>query len=251
MFGALLAFGGVTRSVSAAPPATSRAEPRARTEAAEAQATAADDDVDGAEDRRLRVHIDTQAAGGAWVHRDVAPPDMSRDSLSFGLGVGRPSMLDDGAALFSRPIIGFGLGYLFDNQRTLFGAKLALTLDGYGLSDDAPTFAVGGRFVPYLQWMFRPGHALRPWVEGRVGLGGLSTMRGQTNTQVLYPIVGAGTGVHVFAREWFSVDAGFDLDYAAPLLRSSERDAAQGASQWRKRADVIGFGLVLGLSTWF
>jgi hypothetical protein len=53
----------------------------------------------------------------------------------------------------------------------------------------------------------------------------------------------------MFPREWCSFDLGFDLDYAAPLVRNTSRDVA--TESWRKRADVLSFGVLLGLSTWF
>ena len=133
--------------------------------------------VHGAKDRRLRLHFDSELLGGAWVRRATPMPAEGRDSLSIGVGLGRPSLLDDGSALFTRPIFGLGVGYLFLGTRALLGAKASLTLDAYGVDDSGRLVTMGGRVVPYFQWMFRPDHAVRPYVEVRAGIGGLSTTR--------------------------------------------------------------------------
>jgi hypothetical protein len=217
------------------------------------EATAARPEHHATKHRRLRVHMDSELLGGAWVRRTNPGPNEGRDSVSFGGGLGRPSLLDDGSALVTRPVFGLGLGYLFEGNRALVGAKGSLTLDAYGIGDATRLVAFGGRVVPYVQWIFRPGDTVRPWVEARAGVGALRTVRhdplmGRSASRVVYPIVGAGAGVHLFPRDWFSLDVGLNLDYAAPLMRT---DGDAGTSAWAKRADVLGFGMLLGVSTWF
>lgn len=217
------------------------------------EATAARPEHHAAKHRRLRVHVDSELLGGAWVRRTNPGPAEGRASVSFGGGLGRPSLLDDGSALVARPVFGLGLGYLFEGTRALVGAKGSLTLDAYGIDDATRMVAFGGRVVPYVQWIFRPGDTVRPYVEARAGVGALRTVRhdplmGRSASRVFYPLVGAGAGVHLFPRDWFSLDVGLNLDYAAPLLRTDD-DA--GTSAWAKRADVLGFGALLGASTWF
>lgn len=214
-------------------------------------------DVEGAEGSRLRVHVDSEALGGAWSRRDGNGP--SRDSLSFGAGLARPSLIDSGAGMFSRPLFGFGLGHVFSRHRAVLGAKLAVSVDGYDIDASTRTVAVGGRLVPYFHWMFLPGHRVRPYGEARVGLGGSATSMdvytndeiGRTTGNVVYPIFGVGAGVHFFPRNWFSVDVGLNVDYAAPFGRTTFRDPDRDDTDWNKAADVVNFGLLLGMSSWF
>ncbi len=214
-----------------------------------------DRDIDGAEDSHLRVHVDSEALGGAWSSRDGNDVDGGGDTVTFGAGLARPSLLDDGA-IFSRPLFGFGLGWVFAEDRAVLGAKIGLTVDGYGIDGSRPTVAAGGRFVPYFHWMFLPKRMVRPWLEARVGLGGSASSTdvpdiGRRRDSVIYPIVGAGGGVHIFPRDWFSVDLGFNLDYAAPYARTTFRADDQTDTDWEKAADVVNFGVLLGMSTWF
>lgn len=207
-------------------------------------------DVDGAEDSHLRVHVDSEALGGAWSRN--ANGD---DSLTFGAGLARPSLLDH-SAVFSRPLFGFGLGWVFARDRAVLGAKMGLSVDGYDLDSSRRATSVGARFVPYFHWMFLPGRAVRPYAEGRIGLGGgaISTdpgAGGRRTDRLIYPIVGAGAGVHIFPRNYFSVDLGFNVDYARPYASTVYRDAGTPDTDWRKSADVLNFGVLLGLSTWF
>lgn len=231
---------------------TARAEPSATS--AEAPTTRPQR-AHRAHHHRLRLHVDSELLGGAWVRRTDPAPNEGRDAVSFGGGLGRPSLLDDGSALATRPVFGLGLGYLFEGDHLLVGAKGSLTLDAYGIDDSTRILAFGGRVVPYAEWLFRPGTPVRPYVLARAGVGGLRTVRhdpvmGRTSARMLYPVVGAGAGVHLFPRDWLSLDVGLQLDYVAPLLRTGS-DGFAGASSWTKRADVLGFGVVLGASTWF
>jgi len=236
---------------AAAPEATAGTETTAGTEGA----TARPQRVRRTHHRRLRVHVDSELLGGAWVRRTTPARTEGRDAVSFGGGLGRPSLLDDGSDLATRPVFGLGLGYLLEGDHLLVGAKGSLTLDAYGIGDSTRIVAFGGRIVPYAEWIFRAGASVRPYVLARAGVGGLRTVRhdpimGRTSARMLYPVVGAGAGVHLFARNWLSLDVGLQLDYVAPLLRTGS-DGIAGASSWTKRADVLGFGVVLGASTWF
>lgn len=215
-----------------------------------------DNDIDGAEGTRLRVHVDSEALGGAWSRtagRDGVPSD---SSVQFGAGIARPSLLDGGTAVFSRPMFGFGLGYVFAEDRAIVGAKLSVSVDGYAIDSDRRTLAVGGRVVPYFQWMFMPHRWIRPYLEARVGMGGSASVAdvegsGRTTGHIIYPMVGAGTGVHMFPRDWFSVDLGLNVDYAAPFGRTTYKDDELDDTSWDKAADVVNFGVLLGMSTWF
>jgi len=215
-------------------------------------------EVDGAQGSRLRVHVDSEALGGTWTKREGTADSPGGDTLSLGAGLARISLLDSGAAVFSRPLFGFGLGYVFSETRGIIGAKLALTAEGFDVTSgtDARTAALGGRVTPYFQWMFLPERAVRPYVEARVGFGGSATQvqtgtDGRITGHVIYPTVGAGGGVHFFPRDWFSVDVGLNVDYAAPFARTTYKDDDARDTDWDKAADVVNFGVLLGMSTWF
>jgi hypothetical protein len=103
-----------------------------------------------------------------------------------------------------------------------------------------------------------PERWARPYVEGRVGFGGSALtasdrdgVDGRVTTGVIYPVVGAGVGVHLFPREWFSVDLGLNLDYAAPFSHTKASEDPPGDSDWNKVGDVLNYGIMLGVSTWF
>jgi hypothetical protein len=119
---------------------------------------------------------------------------------------------------------------------------------------------VGGRLVPYFQWMFLPGSWVRPYVEVRLGFGGSSrSFRDEMDpdeqrfTQhFIYPLVGVGGGVHLFPVDYFSVDLGLNFDYVAPHGRTTLRDPPPGFDDnWDKLGDLINFGVLLGVSVWF
>ena len=216
-----------------------------------------DDSADeGDSEVNLRFHIDSEVLGGSWSQLDNAAAGMDDDSLSFGFGIARPSNLDDGTVLFTRPVLGIGLGWVFLDDRAVLGAKLAFTVDGYGIDDDGRRAVVGGRLVPYFHWMFRPDRKVRPYLEARVGFGGAASatdddMTGRTTTHVIYPMVGGGGGVHFFPRDWFSVDLGLNVDYAAPFGKTTFKDEGQDDTDWDKIGDVVNFGVLLGVSAWF
>ncbi len=256
---ALLVSTAVATNTAAAAPRTADDDEDERRDDDDDDDDNDNDDIDGAEDTHLRVHIDSEALGGAWTGVDGdadGDGEADRDSLSFGAGLARSSLIDSGPAVFSRPLIGFGLGYVFADDRAVLGAKLGLSIDGLAIDSDARTVAVGGRFVPYFHWMFRPDRWLRPYAEARVGLGGStvstdSDLVGRSTGHVIYPILGAGGGVHFFAREWFSIDVGLNVDYAAPFTRRTFEDDEMEDTDFDKAADVVNFGVLLGMSMWF
>jgi hypothetical protein len=200
-------------------------------------------DVNGAEDSHVRIHVDSEAIGGAWSRLDNGA-----DSISFGAGLARPSLI-------SRPLFGFGVGWVFARDRAILGAKMAITAEGFDLGSSRRSAAIGGRFVPYLHWMFRPQRAVRPYLEARVGIGGTAASTrvsdGGRVDHLFYPTAGAGLGMHVFPRDYFSFDLGFNVDYAAPYRRTTFKSNDTPDRGWRKSADVLNFGLLLGISTWF
>lgn len=216
-------------------------------------------DIDGAEGARLRVNVESELIGGAWTHRgdtlDIDGTIDEGDSLSFGAGLARPSLMDRTNA-FSRPLLALGFGWVFARDRAILGAKLAITADGFGIQDSGRVTTVGGRVIPYFQWMFRRERAVRPYLEARVGVGGSAASRriaggGTATGHLLLPTAGVGFGLHLFPRDWFSVDLGLNADYAAAYGRTTFKGNGNDDTDWNKVADVVNFGVVLGMSAWF
>ena len=212
-----------------------------------------DDDDDDDDDKRFRLNIESEMLGGSWFNSDTQGLD---DSVSFGFGLARQSLLDGGNAVFLRPLFSLGFGWVFADNRAVLGTKVAFTVDGFELEDSDRVLAVGGRLIPYFHWIFRPERRIRPYFEVRAGLGGSATTAenlndrgGTTTTAFIYPQVGGGLGLHMFPRDWFSVDLGLNVDYAAPYSRTVDTEGPD--TDWEKFGDVVNYGLMLGVSTWF
>lgn len=222
--------------------------------------------------KRFRLHADTEFFG--FTHfDDRTRPAMNRtDSNVVGFGVGRPTLTDSGAcagALFGacvlsvRPTWGLGFGYAFLEQRAVVGARFAFAVDGLFVDNAADhTFTfVGGQFVPYFRWIFMPGRTFRPYVEGRLGLGGgAASFRDDDDDRasvgVIYPTVGGGGGVHIFIIDAFSIDLGLNLDYMAPHDRTrtvTETPVGTVTNErgWEQVANVVNFSALAGFSVWF
>jgi hypothetical protein len=226
----------------------------------------------GAYGKPWRLHFETELLGVTHFDRDGGDPDDDDEWTSVGFGVARPSFIDGGAGyadfgggffptfVYSRNVFALGLGYAFSRERAIVGAKFALTVDGYNLDEDSTQSAVGGRFVPYFQWMFLPESWVRPYVEVRVGFGGSALgvddspdEDNRATGHLIYPQIGFGGGVHLFPVDYFSVDLGLNFDYLAPHTRTTFREHPPGVedSEWDKTGDLINFGVLLGGSVWF
>jgi len=210
-----------------------------------------EDEDDDKDDKRFRLSIDTELIGGAFFD----PEGTGNSSISLGIGLARPSLLDGSNSLVMRPLIGLGLGYVFPGQRAVIGAKIGFTVDAYDLEESERLVAYGGRVVPYFHWMFLPDRRVRPYFEARLGFGGSGTTardrggaQGRVTQSFMYPIAGAGVGLHIFPRDFISIDLGFNADYVAPYATTRTR---AGADDWDKVGDVVNYGMLLGLSTWF
>ena len=212
-----------------------------------------DDDRD--EDaRRFRLSIESEMLGGAWFD----PEGAGNSSVSLGFGLARPSLLDGSGTVVMQPLIALGLGYVFAENRAVVGAKLGFSVDAYdldeGSNDNLVTF--GGRLVPYFQWIFLPDRKIRPYFEARAGFGGSTRSSRDRNGDVgrvtrsfIYPVVGGGLGLHMFPRDYFSVDLGLNVDYAPPFSQTTRSEGPD--DDWDKEGDLVNYGLMLGVSTWF
>lgn len=220
-----------------------------------------------AKDRRFRIHADTEFFG--FTHLADAGPGPDAPPVNVvGFGIGRPTLGDGGTcvagsfgcALAVRPLFGFGFGYLFPGQRALLGARMSIVVDGVFGDGDARSTYVAGQFVPYFRWIFLPGRMVRPYVEGRFGLGGGSIvdhnvgMLDSASTGVIYPRVGVGGGVHIFVIDAFSVDLGLNADYFAPHGRTTVNPRPDPApadyGEWQALAHVVNIAALAGFSVW-
>lgn len=233
------------------------------------EALAAKPKAKGAYGKPWRLHFETELLGVSHFDGDGGGMGVDDEWTSVGFGIARPSFIDGegGAAglfgLYTRPVFALGVGYAFSKERAIVGAKVALTVEGYGVDADNDVTGVGGRFIPYFQWMFLPGSWVRPYVEARVGFGGTALVSDapmppgnpdrQTTAHVIYPQVGFGGGVHLFPVDYFSVDLGLNFDYLAPHTRTTFKDPTPGEedTEWDKAGDLVNFGVLLGGSVWF
>lgn len=212
----------------------------------------------GAAGAKVRVHVDTDFFG--FTHYDPESSDNpSANVNTLGFGVGRLSLIDGGTALFDRPLIAFGAGAVILGGRAVVGARAAFVVDGF-LRDDSNDTAVGGRLVPYFNYIFNQRGRVRPYIGLRFGLGGGSlTTEGEfggaptrDRISVIYPIVGAQGGVHVFLADRVSLDPGLAFDYAAPFGKTQRLEPDNGVdTELELAGHVLNAALTLGLSMWF
>jgi hypothetical protein len=217
--------------------------------------------------KRFRLHADTEFFGVTHFDDRTDPAGARVDSTLVGFGIGRPPIADSGAcgggvlaicSLGVRPLWGLGFGFAFAEQQGIVGARFAFTADGLFRDNDTRLSLVGGQFVPYFRWVFLPGRTVRPYVEGRLGLGGGSTTWRDRNDDeresygVIYPTVGAGGGVHIFIIDAFSLDLGLNFDYLAPHTRGRTRVGPVTIERdWEQASNVINFAALAGFSVWF
>ena len=225
----------------------------------------------GAYNKPFRLHFDTDALGFTHVDYDGdagGNRDADRDN-GLGFGVGRLTLVDGGSlgtvTLF--PQFGIGFGYAFLNTRAIVGARFSMAVDGNNLGEDFKTTVFRGQFAPYFQWMFLPGSWVRPYVEGRVGIGGGVINSKDVNmggsvttsvTNVLYPFGGPGGGVHLFPVDYFSVDLGLNLTLAGVYAKDHQTvdnpDPIPDVTtqhDWNNQAFVLNLSAMVGVSTWF
>jgi hypothetical protein len=218
--------------------------------------------------KRFRLHADTEVFGVTHFDDRTRPAAGRVDSTLVGFGIGRPTLADSGACVGAglgicvlgvRPLWGLGFGFAFAEQRAVVGARFAFTADGIFNDNDTRFAVVGGQFIPYFRWIFMPGRTIRPYVEGRFGLGGGNVSfrddEGDERSRygVIYPTLGAGGGMHIFILDAFSLDLGLNLDYLAPHTRSRTRLIGDLTSEqdWEQSANVVNFGVLAGFSVWF
>ncbi len=224
-----------------------------------------------ADGRRFRLHADTDFFG--YTHIDDEGPGPDADDVNIvGFGFGRPTLTDSqvcagavgGCALGVRPLFGIGFGYAIVPNNAILGVRFSFTVDGAFVDndDEGHVTLVGGQFVPYFHWMFIPGSQFRPYVEGRFGLGGgasVSTVHPpdtpdfKSTTNIIYPTVGVGGGMHIFIIDALSFDAGLNFDFLAPHGRTvtdPDLDPMTDDEDYEPMANVFNLAVMAGFSVW-
>jgi hypothetical protein len=200
---------------------------------------------------RHRLHIDTDLfAWRRWAGwNDEASDDDRVDSLSILGGV--PLYGSPGGV--GGPTGNVKAGYAYGlTDRVLLGFRLGLgwqRLSSPGT--DAASGLFSASFVPYFEFVFRPGRAVRPFLGARVGLIGASVVDrdGDTSARVgtIGPTMGVLTGLHAFIGERVSLDPGISFDYQLAYARSRTEAASTG---FESLARIPNLAVTLGLSVW-
>ena len=208
---------------------------------------------------RFRFHGELDAL--SFSHFNPSGDGSSRNS--FGFGLGRTTGTD---MLIAPPSWALGFGYVLSGGNAIVGGRFAFNLetsddetDEMGEAFSSRTTVVGGQFVPYFRYLFRPGERVRPFLEARIGFGGSSsTARVDTDPELrasimeIHPTAGIGGGAHIFLINAFSVDLGVTADYAAPYMKSRlENGDTETESDYDKRGDFFNLAAQVGFSVWF
>jgi hypothetical protein len=207
---------------------------------------------------RHRLHIDTDLfAWRRWKEwGDDGNPDNNRlDSLSILGGV--PLFGVPGGIV--GPVGNVKAGYAYGlTDRVVLGVRLGLGWQRLSASGDEGSAGVfSAAVVPYFEYVFRPGHAVRPYLGARVGVGG-STITGTSGDMnnngdststvgTIGPTMGASAGLHAFITERVSLDPALTFDYQLIYARSK---AGGMSTDFEKQAQSPNVALALGLSVW-
>lgn len=209
--------------------------------------------------KRFRFHGELDVL--SFSHSNPDGDGENRNTLGFGLG--RTTGVD---AQLDVPSWSLGFGYVFLDGNAIVGGRFVFNLETTGdEADEAGEFVstretvVSGQLIPYFRYLFLPGKRVRPFLEGRFGLGGSSeATRFETNpetrrsTSTIYPIVGIGGGAHIFLVDAFSIDAGLTFDYGAPHERARVDDGdTRMEEDYEKVGDFINLAAQAGFSVWF
>jgi hypothetical protein len=214
-------------------------------------------------DKRVRVHVGTDLFG--FTHFN---PDGSGDNVNvLGFGFGRQTGVDRGGDLLffgiEPSVLSLGVGGVILDGRAVIGAQIAFTVDGVLPENGDNTVIMGGRGIPYFNWMFGPFGRWRPYIGLRFGLGGtyyhdedgVTIVGGLITADTLhtiYPIVGAQAGAHAFLADSVSLDLGLTFDYAAPHARVDCEPIDCGDEDFEKTGDWLNLAMpYIGLSAWF
>lgn len=221
--------------------------------------------------KRFRFHVATDVLSLVHFNPDGANNDFNTTRLGFGIG--RRTFLDSsstggsgvGGVGVGGGVTSLGFGAIILDGHAVVGGQFAFAVDGLDVGDEGGTL-VEGRFVPYFNYMFSPIGRVTPFVGAHFGLGGGAFSQrvdnpidddddGRSVLNVIYPVVGAQGGAHIFIVDAISVDVMFNFDYLAPFARL-KLEGVPGDDgddeDFDKVGDVINVAFVsVGLSAWF
>lgn len=201
---------------------------------------------------RHRLHIDTDLfAWRRWTEwRDDGNDDNNHlDSLSILGGV--PLFGVPGGIV--GPVGNIKAGYAYGlTDRVVLGFRLGLGWQRLSApGSDGASGVFSAAMVPYFEYVFRPGQAVRPYFGARFGIGGstLTDNSGDARTTVgtIGPTMGASAGLHAFITERVSLDPAITFDYQLTYARSKTADMS---TDLEKQARSPNIALALGLSVW-
>jgi len=210
-----------------------------------------------ATNKRFRFHLGTDLF--SLIHTNPDGGDADDDSTQLGFGFGRRTRLEYPAVGAGVTSLGFS-GVLLNGHINL-GAMFAFTVDGADVGGPNPSTFIEGRGVPFFNYMFNPAGRVTPFVGMHVGVGGGAAQsdangpdepRRRRTFNVIYPVVGAQGGVHVFIVDAVSVDFMVNFDYLASHSRVREEGTESANDDFSKDADIINVAFVnVGISAWF
>lgn len=211
-----------------------------------------DDADNGRIYHRHRLHIDTDAF--AW-RRVASWSDMDSESKldSFNILGGAPAFGAAGGGPAGNVTFGYGYGVA---ERVIIGVRHGVGWQRLKDPDaDGHSSVVAYSFVPYFEFVFRPGHNFRPYLGARVGLGGASATSsdGESTMRVstLGPTFGASAGFHAFMTERVSFDAALAFDYALAFGRSKlSGGPVESKTDFERVSRLPNLALVVGISVW-
>lgn len=201
---------------------------------------------------RHRLHIDTDLfAWRRWTqwNDDGNDENNKLDSLSILGGV--PLFGVPGGIL--GPVGNVKAGYAYGlTDRVVLGVRLGLGWQRLSASgSDSSSGVFSATFVPYFEYVFRPGHAVRPYLGARVGVGGSAiTDRNddeKSSIGTIGPTMGVSAGLHAFITERVSLDPALTFDYQLIYARSKMGGTS---TDFEKSARSPNIALALGLSVW-
>jgi hypothetical protein len=201
---------------------------------------------------RHRLHIDTDLfAWRRWTEwRDDGDDDNNRlDSLSILGGV--PLFGVPGGIV--GPVGNVKAGYAYGlTDRVVLGFRLGLGWQRLAAPDsDGASGVFSAAVVPYFEYVFRPGHAVRPYLGARFGIGGSAvtdnTGDAKSSVSTIGPTMGVNAGLHAFITERVSLDPAITFDYQLIYARSK---SAGMSTDFENQARSPNLALALGLSVW-
>lgn len=237
-----------------------------RTEVTMVPVAVVEDDAEevGRIEGRHRLHIESDAfAWRRWTSWTSTEATNAARGTTDSLGVlgGAPMFGVPGTGPAGNITLGYGYGI---RERVVIGARLGLGWQQFTAPDREKLAkrSVAYNITPYVEFVFRPGYKVRPYLGARIGLGGSSfaDLAGDVTTRVstIGPIFGVSGGLHAFVSERVSLDTAVTFDYALAFARDKVtvsgsnvmNNAMEQKTDFARSARLPNLALVVGLSVW-